>query len=451
MPPQASIFRSSGSKDDAGIETTGFEMFKILKYHRNRFLLILSFLASCAGGAIPLLFAIRMSGMMDMMTGGGDFLDSATDMIIDMIIIQVVTVAVTTLSLLIRVIANTPFIIDIRKLLYKSFMNLEIDYFDKTSTGVMISRLSEDVAILRETYIDKGCQLCQNVVQAIAGICFSLYTNWLVSVTAIVIVPLMGLTFYLSEVMIEKLWQEYSNAATSNTAKAEEIIIQFRTVKSFDCELKEYYDYEKGLNGVGQIFKKTSIAHGLKNGIITFLANGLLATIIYMSCYFILRPKSKYTFELGGMINVFMGAMFVIMGLSQAVAFIDDFRKANISAAKVLMIINRKPEVNRLEGDNFPSVRGQIEFKNVCFKYSTRTEYALQGVNLKINAGETDAFVGESGCGKTTTLQLIQRFYEIESGQILIDGIDIRTISPFNLRKYISAVPPDSSVIFNEH
>jgi ABC-type multidrug transport system fused ATPase/permease subunit len=441
MPSQNSIFRSSGSKDDLNIETTGFEMFKILKYHKHRFLLILSFIASCAEGVISLLFIITMNGMMDIMTGSGNFLDEVTDTIVDMAIIQAVSVIVMSLSLLIRVIANTPFIIDLRKLLYNQFLNLEIDYFDQTPTGVMISRLSEDVMILRETYIDKGCQVCQNVVQTIAGIVFCFVTNWFVSVAAIVIIPLIGLIFYFSEVMIDKLWQEYSSAATSSTAKAEEIITQFRTIKSFDCELKEYYDYEKGLNGVDQIFKKTSIAHGLKNGIITFLANGLMAVIIYMSCYFILHPESKYTFELGGMLNVFMSAFFAIKGLSQAVTFVDDFRKANISAAKVLMIINRKPEVQRMEGDDLPPVRGEIEFINVYFKYSTRSEYALQGVSFKINSGQTAAFVGESGCGKTTCLQLIQRFYEIESGQILIDGIDIQTISPYNLRKYISAVP----------
>jgi ABC-type multidrug transport system fused ATPase/permease subunit len=148
------------------------------------------------------------------------------------------------------------------------------------------------------------------------------------------------------------------------------------------------------------------------------------------------------------MIKLFMASMFVFMRLSQAVNFVDDFRKAYFSAAKVLSIFERKPQVNRLEGNEFKNVKGEIEIKNVSFKYSTRSDYAIQNLSLKINAGETVAFVGESGCGKTTTLQLLQRFYEIESGQILIDCVDIKTISPYSLRTQISAVP-QSYVLFS--
>jgi ABC-type multidrug transport system fused ATPase/permease subunit len=103
-------------------------------------------------------------------------------------------------------------------------MSLEIDYFDNTSTGVMISRLSEDVTILREICIDKGCQVVQNVVQAIGGIILFVTESWVMSLIAVGVVPLIGITFWISEVMIEKLWKEYSNANTNNTSKAEEII-----------------------------------------------------------------------------------------------------------------------------------------------------------------------------------------------------------------------------------
>jgi ABC-type multidrug transport system fused ATPase/permease subunit len=173
----------------------------------------------------------------------------------------------------------------------------------------------------------------------------------------------------------------------------------------------------------------------------------MTAALIFL-CSYLMVKTTKYDLDIGTMIKVFMASMFVIMGLSQAVSFVDDFRKANVSAAKILQIFDRKPEVNRLEGNDLPKVQGEVEFRNVCFKYSTRTEYAVENLNMKIKPGETVALVGESGCGKTTTLQLIQRFYEIESGEILIDGIDIRTISPYNLRKNISAVP-QTPVLFS--
>lgn len=151
--------------------------------------------------------------------------------------------------------------------------------------------------------------------------------------------------------------------------------------------------------------------------------------------------KPSFGLEIGGLISLFMGCFFVVMGVTQAVTFVDDFRKANISAQLILEVFNRRPEVDRNEGDDLDVVHGAIQFQDVSFKYSTRDDYAIKNMNLKINAGETVAFVGESGCGKTTTLQLIQRFYEIESGKILIDGVDITTYKPSALRNHISAVP----------
>jgi ABC-type multidrug transport system fused ATPase/permease subunit len=320
-------------------------------------------------------------------------------------------------------------------------MNLEVDYFDKIPTGMMVSRISEDVMTMRETYIDKGAQTVQGACQAISGIVYVLIRSWLVSLVAIGCVPLIILVFVLGEKMIEKIWIEYSAAATANSNKAEETITQFRTVKSFDAEMKEFEDYSRGLDGVDKIFHKTSIAHGTKNGLLQLLSNAMTGGLIYLACYVVLKHPLDITLEMDILVQVFMGSFFVVMGLSNATAYMDDFRKANISAQEILSVLTRKPQVHRLDGKHMKRVIGSIEFKNVSFKYSSRSEYAVKNLSFKVNAGETVAFVGESGCGKTTTLQLIQRFYEIDEGEILLDGIDIKRLSPYNLRSYISAVP----------
>jgi ABC-type multidrug transport system fused ATPase/permease subunit len=116
-------------------------------------------------------------------------------------------------------------------------------------------------------------------------------------------------------------------------------------------------------------------------------------------------------------------------------------KKAKISAAKILDIIERVPKVDSHIGDTLKRVAGKIEFRDVGFKYETRDEFAVRHLSFTINPGETVALVGESGCGKSTTLQLLQRFYEVDEGQIFIDDVDISTLSPHFLRTQIATVP----------
>jgi len=116
---------------------------------------------------------------------------------------------------------------------------------------------------------------------------------------------------------------------------------------------------------------------------------------------------------------------------------------------KILQITDRKPLISIEEGSPLPAkVIGSIEFKNVSFKYPSRNDYALDDLSFKVEPGETIAIVGESGCGKSTTLQLIQRFYDVSKGQILIDGIDIKSVNPISLRSQI-AIVPQNPVIFS--
>ncbi|KAH0786261.1 ABC transporter family protein [Histomonas meleagridis] len=135
-------------------------------------------------------------------------------------------------------------------------------------------------------------------------------------------------------------------------------------------------------------------------------------------------------------------------GLTQAISISNDMNKSAVSAQKIIELIEMKPEVDRKEGGELKNVKGKIEFRNVYFKYQNSEKYAVQNLSFVINQGQTVAFVGESGCGKSKTLQLLQRFYEIESGQILIDNQDISKISAVNLRSYISTVP-QTPVLFS--
>ena len=173
----------------------------------------------------------------------------------------------------------------------------------------------------------------------------------------------------------------------------------------------------------------------------------MLGFIIYYGCYLIIK-KPYLNYESGSMFIMFVSLIMSVFGLSQAFSISEDMSKANISAAKILEILETKPDKDRKEGKEIGKVKGKIEFRDVCFKYESASSNAINHLSFTINPGETVAFVGESGCGKSTTLQLIERFYEIQSGQILIDDQDISKLSAVSLRSNISIVP-QSPVLYS--
>jgi ABC-type multidrug transport system fused ATPase/permease subunit len=118
------------------------------------------------------------------------------------------------------------------------------------------------------------------------------------------------------------------------------------------------------------------------------------------------------------------------------------FKKSNISSAKLLEVLERNSAIPLDRGAPINRrISGKVEFRDVCMQYKDRTTLALDHLSFVVNPGECVAIVGESGCGKTTTLQLIERFYDPTQGQVLIDGMDVRDLSPIDLRGQIAIVP----------
>lgn len=449
MPPPVVVFSKQGSQDASDVKTTGFEVFKALSYFENKFLLSLAVISSMASGVMPVMMNLFMGDLTTTLTTSDDIAD-VTPVILRLSYINIAMVVIMTLSMSIRSYATPKLAADIRFVVYKSLMEQPISWYDEQSTGVLISRLSEDVTLVRETFVDKALTIVQNIVQAIGGIVLAFVTSWLVSLVCLVAIPFVLITFFVGEKIVDKLWIKFNEKSTTAASKAEEVITQFRTVKAYDGEMREYKSYADTLEGVDDVYKVTSIAHGVKDGLISFFGNAMTATVLFLVSFIIIKEPNVPgpELEVGAAVKLMMSLMFSTMGLTQAAGFFQDFRKANISTAKLMQIIDLKPNIDRKAGPELTDVQGEIEFRDVGFKYPTRDQWAVKGLSFRINKGETVALVGESGCGKTTTLSLLQRFYEITEGQILVDGRDIREYSQISLRKHISVVP-QTPVLFS--
>jgi ABC-type multidrug transport system fused ATPase/permease subunit len=466
MPPmRRQLFRSHGSQDEADIELKGNEFRRAFGMIEYKGRLCISILFSVLSGVTPLLMNIFMGDMMTSLVGdapdmpqppadgmapGSDtalsdyVFDVVTDMCLRMVYIVLGMTVVQLLNFLSRAAVGPTYVTSLRQALFTSLMAQDISFFDSTSTGVLISRLSEDVTVVRETYTDKFIQLLQMAAQVVAGLVLAFMYAWRIALVAIAGVAVMTAAFFLGEYCVERMWAKFKDTSSRASSKAEEVITAFRTVKSFDNELYEADLYSSQLWSIHDVLKTTSVIKATQNGLVNLLIWGSVGCVTYYAGYLVLNSD----LESGNILVLMMSLMLASMGASQLAGMIDDFKRARVSAAKILSICDRTPDVDRYHGEKLGDVQGKVEFRSVIFKYPSRDEYAIDGLSFTISPGETVALVGESGCGKTTTLSLLQRFYEIESGTILIDDVDITTYSPHSLRAHI-AVVPQGPVLFS--
>jgi ABC-type multidrug transport system fused ATPase/permease subunit len=428
------VFKKQGSQDDASVEVKGDEVWRALAYFRYKWALALSLIFTIAEGGAPFLLNFVMSDMMNVMTEEQfDFVNMIVDLCVNMVYVVIGMTVLSALSIGMRIWTNPIFMTDLRDACYKSMIEMDIEFFDANPTGTLVSRLSEDVTLIRETYMDKAFTIIQSMAQALIGVILALTTVWRVTLACIPVIPLAGATYVIGEFFVQKQWYKFNDESTASAGKAEEVISQFRTVKAFDCELFEANLYSKSLHNVHNVFKDTSWIHGIKDGLIQLYIWTMVAGLMYYTLWMIVR-RPYLNLQPGDLMVLLMSLMLGTMGVSQGLSMVEDFKKAGLSSAKLLNLINSRPKVHRNDGDyelnGETTARGKVEFRNVGFQYQTQTSWAVRNLSFTIQPGQTVAFVGESGCGKSTTLQLLQRFYEIQEGTILIDDVDIKTLSP---------------------
>lgn len=439
--------------DDTNYTIEGNEIARTVKLASHKWAFVIGYFFTMCAGAAPLLMNIVMADMMNLMTSAqtSGFMHEVGQLCLKLLYVILAMTVATMLALGFRFYLNPNFMIDIRRAMYDSLMEQEIAYYDDTPAGVLIGRLAEDVTLIRQVYLEKLMMMTQHLAQAVAGLILGFVYVWRVSLAVFAGIPLSAIIFIIGNYFIQQLWRLYNKSTAECTEKAEEVIMQIRTVKAFDCEIREAELYEKSLGGLQKVATRWSIVAGIKDGSVSVITWGMIAGLMYYTFWLIVR-KPYLGVESGDMMVLMMSMMLGSMGITQALGSVDDFKKCKIAAARVLNVIEKVPETDRHKGattiNGKDTIQGKVEFKDVAFRYKTREDYAVKDLSFVINPGETVALVGESGCGKSTTLQLLQRFYEIEKGQILVDDVDIRTLSQIFLRSQI-AIVPQGPVLFS--
>ncbi|XXG76266.1 hypothetical protein AAC387_Pa08g0649 [Persea americana] len=328
----------------------------------------------------------------------------------------------------------------IRNLYLKTILRQDIAFFDKeTNTGEVIGRMSGDTVRIQEAMGEKVGKFIQLISTFIGGFVVSFSKGWLLTFVMLSSIPPLVITGAVMALRIEKMASRGQTAYAEAGVLVEQTIGSIRTVASFTGEKKAVHKYGKSLNTAYKSGVQEGFISGLGLGSVMFVLLCSYALTIWFGSRLILN--NEYT---GGVVvTVMLGVINGSMSLGQASPLLSAFGAGQAAAFKMFETIKRKPEIDAydLSGLKLDDIKGDIELRDVYFSYPARPEEQIfTGFSIFIPSGMSVALVGESGSGKSTMVSLIERFYDPQAGQVLIDGTNIKEFQLRWIREKIGLV-----------
>ncbi len=327
---------------------------------------------------------------------------------------------------------------DLRNTLFKKLDKLPLSYIDTIPEGDTLMRLTSDADQLGDGLLQALTNLITGVITIILTLIFMLVVSWQVALIVICLTPLSLLTAYFIAKMSYKTFRKQAQIKGKLSAHYNEMFNMLKIVKSYNYEEKSQKEEEKINNELYKVGVKAQFLSALVNPA-TRLINSLVYAAVGM--YGAIRALS-------GLITVGDLTVFLSYAQSYTKPFNDisqvmtELQNSLASARRIFEIVDLEDEKYEVS-NNLVDVAGKVEFKNVYFSY-LKDKPLIENFNLLVKPNSKIAIVGPTGAGKTTLINLLMHFYNVNKGQILIDDIDINTIDPHNLRDNIGMVLQDT-------
>lgn len=328
---------------------------------------------------------------------------------------------------------------DMRRDLFEHLQQMSFKYFDNAKTGQLLSRLTSDIAEIGELSFrgPNDIIVCCITMIGTIGILF-LMNVYLGILIAVLLIAKTLHTVYVNKKM-KAAFRENRVKSGEITARAEESLGGIRLVKAFAQEEYELARFmEKSLDFL-EIRRRSYKILAYFSGSVNFFTN--ITNLLILACGGLLIAKDKLS--LSDFVAFLLYVNLFMKPLLRLTVFTEMYQRGMAGFQRFYEIMEMKPEIiNQKDTVVCKKIRGEIEFDNLVFGYSDQKK-VIKGFNLKIAPGQTVAFVGETGAGKTTIASLLLRFYDPLSGRILVDGIDIRQYKQQELRRNIGIVQQD--------
>ena len=327
---------------------------------------------------------------------------------------------------------------DIRIKLFSHLQKFKLQFFDKTPIGRIVTRNVSDIETIADIFGQGIAAIIGDILQLVGIVVLMFFLNWKLTLVSLSTLPFLFLTTYVFKEKVKVSFNEVRNAVANLNSYVQEHIVGMNIVQIFGNEKKEYQNFVNVNKTHLQANLKAVLYYSIYFPVMElFTSIGLGLLIWYGSGQLFLEEVS-----IGVLIAFIMYLQLFFRPIRAIADRFNTLQMGVVSSKRIFDLLDRDENINSNEKISRMDIKGGVEFKNLWFAYNEE-DYVLKDINFKIKSGESIAFVVCTGSGKTSIINLINRFYEFQKGEILIDGQSIKDYNSSDLRENLGLVSQD--------
>jgi len=414
------------------------KLFGLLRPYRAW--LFLAIIGVVVAASLGLVFPRIMGGLVDTALGTEGSTAALDRIALLLFVVFLVQGAFNYLRIYALAVVGEGVVADLRRSVYDRIVRLPVPFFDGRRTGEITSRLTSDAVVVQSTVSSSAAQALSQGITLIGGVVLLVVISPMLSLTVLTFLPVVIIAAAFFGRRLRRVSTSFQDEIAEANALADESIASIRVIKWFTAEEDAASRYGSTINKSYMVALRRARLRALFVPFVTFIAFGTLALVLWVGGRLVFNGEMTP----GELVSFLLYTLIVAGAIGAFTGLYSELQEALGASQRIFELLDEPVEVPAQAAPVAPAVReGSVLFRGVSFTYPGRDIEVLSDVDLAIHPGETVALVGPSGAGKSTLTQLIPRFYDISSGEVLVDGIDVRMQGLSELRHEMAAVPQE--------